>query len=84
MNARRQLSGFRYDEKEILVSERKGELIEIPCQKGTVMFECEIQQPKSMKGRTVYVYFQDEDLTDALKVLRDAAIYARSQPMDPH
>lgn len=85
MNAtpRRRFSGWRASDESILgmEAEHKGDLIEIPCPRGTVMFECEIRQPPSMKGRTVYVYFQDDDLTDALKVLRDAAIYARSQPL---
>lgn len=48
---------------------------------GTILFECEVQQPPSMKGRTIYVYFQDADLTDAMKVLKAEAIRARSKPM---
>lgn len=86
MNAkpRRRWSGWRASDESVLgiESEYAGEIIEIPCQRGTVVIECELYSPPSMKGRTVYVAFQDEDLTDALKVLRDAAIYARSKPME--
>ena len=86
MNAspRRRFSGYRHSDDSILGMEAEydGELIEIPAPRGTVVLECEIRSPKSSAGRTVYVFFTDKDLTDALKVLRDGAIYARSQPME--
>ena len=50
---------------------------------GTVVFECEVMNPRSSRGRTIYVYFQADDLTDAMKVLRDEAIRLRSKPMVP-
>lgn len=86
MNAapRRRFSGWVASDDSPLgmEAEYEGDLIEIPSPRGIVTFECEIQQPPSLKGRTVYVFFQDADLTDALKVMRDGAIYARSQPME--
>lgn len=81
MNAkpRRFLSGITSD----LEAEYQGELKLIYAREaGTLVFECEIMNPPSSKGRTVYVYFMDEDLTDALKAMRDEAIRARSQPME--
>lgn len=81
MNAtpRRYLSGITSD----LDAEYRGELKLIYSREaGTLGFECEIQHPPSSKGRTIYVWFSDEDLTDALKAMRDEAIRARSKPME--
>lgn len=38
--------------------------------------------PPGSKGRTIYVYFQGDDVTDVLKILRDEAIRVRSQPLE--
>lgn len=80
MNAqpRRYLSGITAD----LEGEYRGELKLIyAADPGTLGFECEIHHPPSSKGRTVYVWFSDDDLVDALKAMRDEAIRARSQTM---
>jgi hypothetical protein len=76
---RRHLSDINYDTME---SEHKGPLKEVYSQDGMVIIECEVQQPPSMKGRTVYVWFQDDDLLDVLKLLRDEAINVRSKAME--
>ena len=39
--------------------------------------ECEVINPPSSRGRTVYVFLNDADVTDVLLELRDAAIRAR-------
>lgn len=70
---------------DTLEPEYKGELKVIPVREAdtyALVFECEIMEPPSSKGKTIYVYFQDEDVTDALKALRDEAIKARSKPME--
>lgn len=80
MNAkpRRHLSGIN----ENFEAAHGGDLKVIYGQEpGTLIFECEIQQPRSSKGRTIYVYFQDDDLTDAMKLLKAEAIRARSKPI---
>jgi len=76
---RRDLTGFTED----LEAERNGEMRLIYAgEPGTLIFECEIMHPPSSKGRTIYVYFGGDDLTDALKAMRDEAIRVRSQPME--
>jgi hypothetical protein len=46
-------------------------------EKGWVVLECEVISPKSSEGKTVYAYFDPQDVTDALLLLRDAAIRSR-------
>lgn len=41
------------------------------------MLECEIAAPKSLTGRTVYVYFDEQDVTECLLMFKDAAREAR-------
>lgn len=86
MNAkpRRYISGFKLGNGDaVFETEFGGDLKVIYGQEpGTVIFECEVMQPKSSRGRTIYVYFQENDLTDAMKLLRSEAIRARSQPME--
>jgi hypothetical protein len=74
---RRDLTGFTAD----LESVYDGDMRTISAPPGTVVLECAMEGPPSMKGRTVYVVFEGEDLTDALKLLRDEAIRARAQPL---
>lgn len=45
----------------------------------TVVLECEIVQPQSSAGRTVYVFFDPKTVTETLLIMRDAAIYARNK-----
>lgn len=80
MNAkpRRFLSGISAD----LEGEYHGDIKTLYGPPGTIVIECEIQQPPSSKGRTIYVYFQGDDVTDVLKILRDEAIRVRSQPLE--
>lgn len=63
-------------------AEYEGEMIEIPSPTGCVVIECELVNPPSSKGQKVYVFFEGDDLTDALKLLRDEAIHMRSKPME--
>lgn len=76
------LTEGRFDDYLDFEAEYHGELKLIYSREaGTLGFECEIQHPPSSKGRTIYVWFSGEDLTDALKALRDEAIRARAQPL---
>jgi hypothetical protein len=76
---RRFLSGITSD----LEAEYQGELkLALAREPGTIIFECEIMYPPSSKGRTIYVYFGGEDLTDGLKAMRDEAIRVRSIPLE--
>ena len=45
--------------------------------KGTLVIECEVRNPPSAKGKTVYVIFEPADVTKALLLMRDAARRAR-------
>ena len=45
--------------------------------------ECEVVNPPSSEGRTVYVFFDDEDVTKVLLELRSAAIRRASAPSLP-
>lgn len=82
---KRRFSGWVESDESILgmVAEHKGEMIEIPSPTGCVVIECELVNPPSSAGQKVYVFFDGEDLTDALKLLRDEAIHMRSKPMEP-
>jgi hypothetical protein len=44
--------------------------------------ECEVVNPPSARGRTVYVFLDDADVTDLLLETRDAAIRARKRVLD--
>ena len=44
--------------------------------------ECEVVNPPSARGRKVYVFLDDQDVTDILRELREAAIRARSKTME--
>ena len=46
-----------------------------------LIVECEVADPPSVKGRTVYLHLWPEDITRLLLLLRDEAIHARSQPL---
>lgn len=45
-----------------------------------IVIECEIMNPPSSKGKTIYVFFNAEDVTKALLEFRSSARLARSQP----
>lgn len=47
-----------------------------------IFMECEIVQPPSSSGRTIYVHIRGEEVEWLLKELRDVAIARRSQPME--
>jgi hypothetical protein len=50
--------------------------------KGRVALECEIVSPPSRAGRSVTVIFDSAAVTDALLILRGAAIDARMATLD--
>lgn len=50
---------------------------------GGLMIECEITQPPSTKGRTVWVHFPQDKIAGLLRDTRTAAVSARATP-DPH
>lgn len=43
--------------------------------------ECEVMNPPSARGRTVYVFLDEADVTDLIKELRDEAVRNRSKAM---
>jgi hypothetical protein len=49
----------------------------IGAEKGWVVLECEIISPPSSEGKTVYAFFDPDDVTAALLEFRDAARRAR-------
>lgn len=53
----------------------------LPSDQNSVVIECEVVQPPSMEGRTIYVHLRDEEIEHFLKEFRDAAISRRSRPM---
>lgn len=50
----------------------------IPAPVGHFVIECEVANPPSSKGRTVYVHFEPEDVVRLIKEARSVAIAARS------
>lgn len=50
----------------------------VPAPVGHLVLECEVSQPPSSKRRTVYVYFEPEDVVRLIKEARSVAIAARS------
>lgn len=48
---------------------------------GAVYIECEVVQPASAKGRTVWVYLDVEMVPEIMRELKYEAIAVRSQPM---
>lgn len=53
----------------------------IPAPPGYLIIECEIAQPPSSKGRTVYVIFDPEDVTRLVKEARSVAIASRGKTL---
>lgn len=58
-----------------------GELRTIPARDHMLVIECEVVNPPSSTGRTVYVFFNVEEVPKLIAEARSAAIRARSQPM---
>lgn len=50
-------------------------------QTGHVIVECEVTEPPSMKGRQFNLVLDPEQVAPLMKDLKQAAIFARSQPM---
>lgn len=58
------------------------ELKVIPADANYLVLECEVDHPKSTKGRTVYVIFEGDEVTKLLLEARHVAIRARSKPLN--
>lgn len=59
------------------------ELLTIPTQPGALVIECTLSDPPSMRGRTVHVWFDGEEIALLVRAARSAAIRQRSTPMTP-
>lgn len=51
-----------------------------PRKRNGLVIECVLVHPPSSAGKTVYIHFDDEDVTKALLAFRDSAREARSRP----
>lgn len=45
-----------------------------------LVVECEVFKPESAEGRTVFVFLDDDDVTNLLRECRDAASRHRTNP----
>lgn len=58
-----------------------GELRIIPADGDNLVIECEVANPPSSAGRTVYVVFDVEETVKLLMEAKHAALRARSTPL---
>lgn len=66
---------------KIMEWHERDELRTIPSERGSLVIECSLSDPPSMRGRTCYVVLMGDELAMLVRAAREAAIRQREQPM---